>query len=124
MSIDTKRLVRKLTKDQERIVAAEFDKRHPDTGILSFTTHAKSQFILRGYNYNDLAQMKQVISADTVPMDGQEHVIVSKSLRYGIVCQRYDNKLTVITILERFRTKTKSNKIMVEGIERDILWTR
>lgn len=124
MSINMKDLVHKLTKDQEKIVAAEFDKRHPDTGIFSFTTHAKSQFFLRGYNQHDLAQMKQVITMETIPMDGQEHVIVSRSLRYGLVCQRYHNRIAVITVLERFRTKTKDNKIMVEGIERDILWTR
>lgn len=124
MSIRMKDLVHRLTKDQERIVAAEFDKRHPDTGIFSFTTHAKCQFILRGYNQHDLAQMKQVITLETVPLDGQEHVIISTSLHYGLACQRYRNKITVITVLERFRTKTEDNKIIVEGVERDIIWTR
>lgn len=124
MSIRMKDLVHKLTKDQEKVVAAEFDKRHPDTGIFSFTTHAKSQFVLRGYNRHDLKQMKNVISIDTVPIDGREHVVISQSLRYGLVCQRYNNRIAVITVLERFRTKTEDNKIMVEGIERDILWTR
>lgn len=122
MSIRMKDLIRRLTKDQEKIVAAEFDNQHPDTGILSFTTHAKCQFILRGYNQHDLRQMKNVIKIDTVPFDGQEHVVISSSLHYGIVCQRYLNKITVITVLERFRTKTKDEKIVVEGIERDILW--
>lgn len=124
MSIRMKDLVHELTKAQERLVAAEFDKRHPDTGILSFTTHAKCQFILRGYTELDMKQMKKVISIETVPMDGQEHVVISASLQYGLVCQRYPNKITVITVLERFRTKTKDEKIVVEGIERNILWIR
>ena len=94
MSINTINLVDKLTKEQEKIVAAEFDKRYPDTGILSFTNHAKSQFVLRKYN------------------------------QYGLVCQRYRDRITVITVLERFKTKTKDNRIIVEGIERNILWTQ
>lgn len=124
MSIRMKDLVGNLKKEHEKIVAAEFDRRHSDTGIFRFSTHAKSQFILRDYNQHDLKQMKQVITIDTVPMDNQEHVVVSTSLQYGIVCQRYHNRIAVITVLERFRTKTKSNKIIVEGIERNIIWTK
>lgn len=78
MSIRMKDLVGTLSKEHEKIVAAEFDKRYPNTGILDFTIHAKSQFILRGYNDNDMKQMLKVI--DLKGTVGREYVIKSTSL--------------------------------------------
>ena len=122
MSIRMKDLIGNLKKEHEKIVAAEFDRRYPNTGILDFTIHAKSQFILRGYNDNDMKQMLKVIKLQGDI--GHEYVIRSKSLQYGLAVVRYPNRFVVKTTLERFRTKTKSNKIIVEGIERNIIWTR
>jgi len=123
MSIDISEVI-KLSKPQEYEVAKEFDRKHPDTGIFDFSVHAKSQFILRGYNANDLKHMKKFITLNIVPNDNRMHVIVSKSIQYGIVCQRYNNKVAVITTLERYKHKTNDNKVMVESKELDILWTR
>ena len=123
MSIDISEVI-KLSKPQEYEVAKEFDRKHPDTGIFDFSVHAKSQFILRGYNANDLNHMKKFITLNIVPNDNRMHVIVSKSIQYGIVCQRYNNKITVITTLERYKHKTTDNKVMVESKELGILWTR
>ena len=124
MSIRMKDLVGTLSKEHEKIVAAEFDKRYPNTGILDFTIHAKSQFILRGYNMNDLNHMKKFVPLDIVPQDNMQHVVASRSIQYGIVVQRYGNRVSVITTLDRFRHKTKNNKIIVESVELEILWTR
>lgn len=123
MSIDISEVV-KLSKPQERIVAQEFDRRHPDTGIFDFSVHAKSQFILRKYNENDIKHMKKFISVDIVPQDNKEHVVVSRSIQYGLVVQRYGNRLAVITILDRYKNKTEDNKIMVESVEMEIIWTK
>ena len=117
-----KDLVGNLKKEHEKIVAAEFDRRYPETGILDFTIHAKSQFILRGYNDNDMKQMLKVIKLQGDI--GHEYVIRSKSLQYGLAVVRYPNRFVVKTTLERFRTKTKDEKIVVEGIEMETLWTK
>ena len=122
MSIRMKDLVGNLKKEHEKIVAAEFDRRYPETGILDFTIHAKSQFILRGYNDNDMKQMLKVIKLQGDI--GHEYVIRSKSLQYGLAVVRYPNRFVVKTTLERFRTKTKDEKIVVEGIEMETLWTK
>lgn len=122
MSIRMKDLVGTLSKEHEKIVAAEFDKRYPNTGILDFTIHAKSQFILRGYNDNDMKQMMKVIKLEGTV--GREYVIKSTSLHYGLVVVRYPDRYVVKTTLERFKTKTADDKIIVESVELEILWIR
>ena len=122
MSIRIKDLVGNLKKEHEKIVADEFDRRYPNTGILDFTIHAKSQFILRGYNDNDMKQMLKVIKLQGIV--GREYVIRSETLQYGLAVVRYPNRFVVKTTLERFRTKTKDEKIVVEGIEMETLWTK
>lgn len=122
MSIRMKDLVGTLSKEHEKIVAAEFDKRYPNTGILDFTIHAKSQFILRGYNDNDMKQMMKVINLEGTV--SREYVIKSASLHYGLVVVRYPDRYVVKTTLERFRSKTNDEKIIVESVGMEILWTR
>jgi len=123
MSIDISEVI-KLSKPQEHTVAKEFDKLYPDTGIFDFSVHAKARFIMRGYNLNDLKHMKKFIPLDVVPQDNNMYVIVSRSIQYGLVVQRYGSKVSVISTLERFKHKTNDNKIMVESVELEILWTR
>ena len=122
MSIKMKDLIGTLSKEHEKIVAAEFDKRYPNTGILDFTIHAKSQLILRGYNDNDMKQMLKVITLDGTV--GREYVIKSASLHYGLAVVRYPDRYVVKTTLERFKTKTTDDKIIVESVELEILWIR
>ena len=55
---------------------------------------------------------------------GNEYVIKSKSLQYGLAVARYPNRFVVKTTLEKFRTKSDDEKIVVEGIEMETLWTK